>query len=688
MTDDRIDQGRPDAIKMAIEVGGTFTDFIWLDGDEVRTHKVPSTPADASIGVIGGLAEALGHDLSTMSELFHGSTVATNAVIERKGCRAAFVTTAGFRDLLALQRQLRPNVYAIACRKPEPLVPLSRCVEAVERVGVSGEIVTELDREALIATIDRLVEREKPEALAVCLLHAYRQPVHEAQVRDLVAERYPDLPVVLSSDVLPTFREYERASTTAMAAYLVPLVGRYLGHLEQHLAAGAPGSRLFVMQSSGGVLPSQGSHGRGVEMLNSGPAAGVIGATRMAAAIGDANVITLDVGGTSADICLIADGQPGVTSETSIDGLPVGLPSLDIANVGAGGGSLGWIDGGGMLQVGPRSAGARPGPACYGHGGSVPALTDALVQLGWIRPHRFLGGRMTLQPERATAALSSIGREGRGADDMARAMIEIGAAHVSQGIRLVSVQRGHDPKGYALYAYGGMGPMIGALAARELKIRRVVVPPYPGLFSALGLLVADLKRIYRETRFLPVADGVAAEVGAAFAGLRAQAEAEFATFGRRPDEIVFQHELEMRFVGQGYELIAPIDLALLDREGRSYVEGLFRAVHETRYGAISTMDRVEIVTLRLTATVPTSAGVMRSLIRGGAGSGPAEVEPGSIRFEGREVDCRFVWRADLAPGVGVQGPAVLEEPTATTLVPPGWTATVDPTGALILTVEA
>lgn len=688
MKDDRIDQGRPDAIKMAIEVGGTFTDFIWLDGDEVRTHKVPSTPADASIGVIDGLAEALGHDLSTMSELFHGSTVATNAVIERKGCRAAFVTTAGFRDLLALQRQLRPNVYAIACRKPEPLVPLARCVEAVERVGVSGEIILELDREALIATIDRLVEQEKPEALAVCLLHAYRQPVHEAQVRALVAERHPDLPVVLSSDVLPTFREYERASTTAMAAYLVPLVGRYLGHLEQHLAAGAPGSRLFVMQSSGGVLPSRGSHGRGVEMLNSGPAAGVIGATRMAAAIGDANVITLDVGGTSADICLIADGRPDVTAETVIGGLPVGLPSLDIANVGAGGGSLGWIDGGGMLQVGPRSAGARPGPACYGHGGAVPALTDALVQLGWIRPHRFLGGRMTLQPERATAALSSIGGEGRDADDMARAMIEIGAAHVSQGIRLVSVQRGHDPKDYALYAYGGMGPMIGALAARELKIRRVVVPPYPGLFSALGLLVADLKRIYRETRFLPVTDGVAAEVGAAFAGLRAQAEAEFGTFGRRPDEIVFQHELEMRFVGQGYELIAPIDLARLEREGRPYVEGLFRAVHETRYGAISTMDRVEIVTLRLTATVPTSASVMRSLIRGRAGSGPAEVEPGSIRFEGREVDCRFVWRADLAPDIRVQGPAVIEEPTATTLVPPGWTATVDPTGALVLTMEA
>jgi N-methylhydantoinase A len=681
---ERIGEG----VTMAIEVGGTFTDLIWLVDGDVRTHKVPSTPGDASIGVLNGLNEALAGELPSLGRLFHGSTVATNAVIERKGCRAALITTAGFRDLLALQRQLRPNVYAIACRKPEPLIPLSRTIEAVERIGVNGEVVTPLDERALTEVIDRLVAEQKPEAVAVCLLHAYRTPDHERRVRELVAARYPDLPVVLSSEVLPTFREYERASTTAMAAYLVPLVGRYLERLEAHLEAGAPGAKLFIMQSSGGVLPSSGSQGRGVEMLNSGPAAGVIGATRMAAEIGDRDVITLDVGGTSADICLIAAGEPGVTAETEVAGLPVGLPSIDIANVGAGGGSLGWIDAGGMLQVGPRSAGARPGPACYGHGGTVPALTDALVQLGWIRPHRFLGGRMTLQPERATEALRTLATRGESADEMARAMIEIGAAHVSQGIRLVSVQRGHDPKDYALYAYGGMGPMIGALAARELKIRRVVVPPYPGLFSALGLLVADLKRIYRETRLIPVGDSVAADVGAAFAHLRAQAEAEFAGFGRRADEIVFSQELEMRFVGQGYELISPIDPVRLDAEGRAYVEGLFRATHEARYGTISTMDRVEIVTLRLTASVPASADVLPALTRHRSAGEAACHERAEIRFEGEAVPCTFAWRADLAPGSRIDGAAVIEEPTATTLVPPGWSATVDRTGALILAQEA
>ncbi len=675
-------------VKMAIEVGGTFTDLIWIEGDEVKTHKVPSTPHDASIGVIAGLSEALDRDLSRLEQLFHGSTVATNAVIERKGCRTAFVTTAGFRDVLALQRQLRPNVYAIACRKPEPLVPLNLCAEAFERIDVQGETVTPLDEAALIDTMARLVEREKPEAVAVCLLHAYREPAHELRVREIIARHYPDLPVVLSSDVLPTFREYERASTTAMAAYLVPLVGRYLHRLERHLEEGAPGSNLFVMQSAGGVLPSSGLHGRGVEMLNSGPAAGVIGATRMAQAIGDADVITLDVGGTSADICLIAQGRPSVTSETQVAGLPVGLPSIDIANIGAGGGSLGWVDAGGMLQVGPRSAGAQPGPACYGRGGTVPALTDALVQLGWIRPHRFLGGRMTLLPERATAALADLAAPlGQGPDDMARAMVEIGAANVSQGVRLVSVQRGHDPKDYTLYAYGGMGPMLGALSASELKIRRVVVPPYPGLFSALGLLVADLKRIYRETRFLRVTDSVATDVGAAFARLRAQAEAEFAGFGRGPEEILFEHELEMRFVGQGYELHSSIALDRLETGGRRYVEDQFKAAHEARYGAVLAMDMVEIVTLRLTASVPTDDTVIGSLTRPKTVTAKPHIDESTILFEGRTVPCRFAWRADLPPGTTIEGAAIIEEPTATTFVPPGWTARVDATGALILTSE-
>lgn len=671
-------------IKMAVEVGGTFTDLIWIAGGEVRSHKVPSTQHDASVGVVNGLEAALGDDLMQVSELFHGSTVATNAVLERKGCRAAFVTTHGFRDLLLIQRQLRPNVYAIACRKPEPLIPLSRSVEVRERLGATGELITPLDEAGFVETLDLLMQREAPEALAVCLLHSYRDGVHERRLREIVAERYPDLPVVLSSEVLPTFREYERASTSAMAAYLVPLVGRYLARLEDYMSQKAPDSDLFVMQSSGGVLPSSGSRDRGVDMLNSGPAAGVIGAVRVSELVGARDVITLDIGGTSSDICLIAGGVPGVTSETEVDGLPVGLPSIDIANIGAGGGSLGWIDPGGMLQVGPRSAGALPGPACYGHGGTVPAITDALVELGWIRPHRFLGGRMTLQPQAATLALDSLGNT---ASKTAQAMIDIATAHIGQGIRLVSVQRGHDPKDYALFGYGGMGPMISALTAEDLKIGRVVIPPYPGLFSALGLLVCDLRRIYRETNFMPVDDGIGTRALSAFELLRERALAEFDGFGHPADAVVFEHALEMRYQGQGFELLAEIDAARLALEGRSYLEAAFQDAHRARYGAVS-RDPVEVVTLRLVAQVPADKAALGELVRGPKPGAVPEVENGAMVFRNERTPCSFAWRSSLPAGFVLHGAAVIEEPTATTLVPPGWSMTVHATGALVLTPEA
>lgn len=673
-------------IKMAVEVGGTFTDLIWIEDGTVRTHKVPSTPRDPSEGVIAGLREALGSSLSSLAQLVHGSTVATNAVIERRGCVAALLTTAGFADVLMLQRQLRPNVYAIACRKPEPLIPSERSAGVVERLDPAGEVVVPLDEDALAATIDELVARERPEAIAVCLLHAYRNPAHEERVRAVIAARHPDLTVILSSEVLPIFREYERASTTAMAAYLVPLVERYVARLERSLAEDAPGAQLFIMQSAGGILPSSGSRNRGVEMLNSGPAAGVIGAVRVAKVVGDENVITLDIGGTSSDICLIAGGAAGVTAETEIGGLPVGMPSIDIANIGAGGGSLGSFDDGGMLQVGPRSAGARPGPACYGHGGTQPALTDALVRLGWIRPHRFLGGRMTLLPERAEAALEELGRpRGRDGAAMAQALVDIGAANVSRGVRLVSVQRGHDPKGYALYGYGGMGPMISALSAEELKIERVVIPPFPGLFSALGLLVADLRRIYRETRFMPVGDDAGPAVRETFARIEEAARREFAGFGTAPGDLVFERALEMRYQGQGYELLAPVELDRLGGDARAYLNALFQETHRARYGTASFADPVEIVTFRLSAHVPADEGVLAKLTGLGRGSVPSpEIEEGEILFRGKRTPCRFAWRDSLPAGFVIDGAAVIEEPTATTLVPPGWRARIDPTGAIIL----
>ena len=674
--------------RMAAEVGGTFTDLVWLDHDGgVRTHKVPSTPADPSIGVMNGLDEALAHQLSSLVQLVHGSTVATNAVLERKGCRAALVTTGGFRDLLVLQRQLRANVYAVACHKAEPLIPLSRTIEARERLSAVGDVVQPLDEAALTADLDRLFADESPEAVAVCLLHGHRNPVHERQVRDLIADRFPDVPVVLSSDVLPTFREYERASTTAMAAYLVPLVGRYLGKLERDLDERAGAASLLIMQSSGGLLPSRGARDRGVEMLNSGPAGGVIAAVAVAARLGDANLITLDVGGTSSDVCLVASGAPEITAESQIDGLPIAMPGIDIANVGAGGGSIGWVDRGGMLQVGPRSAGARPGPACYGHGGEQPTLTDALVRLGWIRPHRFLGGRMMLRADLADAALGALAASiGQGIDRTAQALTDIAVAHISRCVRLVSVQRGRDPKGYALYGFGGMGPALAALVADELGITRVVIPPHPGLFSSLGLLVADVKRVYRETD-LGAVDAAAREaIAGHFARMRKAARTEFSRMGATTQGIEFEHALDMRSKGQGYELSCAIDLDKLAAEGAGYLERLFRERHRARYGTLPANERLEVVTYQLSASVPGSRGVLDHL--GAAGSGTRPVtEVGKIRFGDSQSDHPFLERASLPAGWTDRGLGVIEEPTATTLVPPGWTVSVAALGALVLQKE-
>lgn len=671
-------------ITMAVEVGGTFTDLIWLDDNgQVNAHKVPSVPSDPAVGVIAGLEEALGEDLRDLTALFHGSTVATNAVLERKGCRAGLLTTRGFGDVLIIQRQLRDNVYAVASRKPAPIIPLSLTGEVTERITVNGEVQCPLDEAALTAVVDHLVREQRIEALAISFLHAYRNPVHEQRARELIAARFPELPVVLSSDVLPTFREYERASTTAIAAYLSPKIGGYLGHLESYLAGRGVQAPLFVMQSSGGILPSSGIRARPVEMLNSGPAAGVIAAIRVAERLGDPDLITLDMGGTSTDVCLVRDGTAEVTSERALDGLPVGMPSVDIANVGAGGGSIAWIDRGGMLQVGPQSAGARPGPACYGHGGEQPATTDAVLHLGWIRPRRFLGGRMPLYPERSTAALASLASSlKQPVESIAQAIVDIGVAHINRAVRLVSMQRGHDPRGYALYAYGGMGPMVGALVAEEMRIRRVVVPPYPGLFSALGLLVADLERTYRQTSFAGLTPETAARVAEIFDRLRADAESEFARYGYRPEQLELETQLEMRYRGQGFELVVPVDLDRLATDGARYLIDAFHEVHRARYGSRAPVDAIEVVTYRLVARVPGCRDALDHLGRQAPSSDDAETT--TVTYRGESLPCCFYWRESLPPGFTGAGLAIIEEPTATTLVPPGWRFTVAAAGALVL----
>jgi len=675
-------------IRVAVEVGGTFTDLVWVDeAGEIHTHKVPSTPGDSSNGVIRGLEESVGERLPQVTEVLHGSTVATNAVLERKGCRAGLLTTRGFGDVLQIQRQLRPNVYAVAVEKPAPLVPPAFVGEVIERMSAVGSILVPLDERQLEEAADRLVARGI-DALAISFLHAYRNPAHEVRAAAILTQRFPDLPILISSHVMPTFREYERTSTTVMAAYLAPLVGRYLSHLETYLSSRSVNAPLFIMQSSGGVIPSAGVRSRPIDMLQSGPAAGVIAATQLGAALGDNNVITLDMGGTSTDVCLITQGVAEVSAEKYVDGLPVGAPSVDIANVGAGGGSIGWIDAGGMLHVGPQSAGAMPGPACYGHGGSDPTITDALVHLGWIRPAHFLGGRMSLLRDRASRVLANAaGPLGHSLEVTAQGMVDIAVAHINRCVRLVSVQRGYDPTDYVMYAYGGMGPVVGALVADEMKMTRVIVPPHPGLFSAVGLLAADLTRVYRQTGFVPLNDDAPGLVAEQFARLRATAAAELASYGHEADSIEWANWLEMRYFGQGFELTVPVDLERLALEGCPLLARLFHDAHRTRYRTAVPTDRIEIVTYRLVARIPNRGDLFAQLQRQIEASGTPHEEQGVLRFAGESCNCAFIWRGSLPVGHRVRGLAIIEEPTATTIVPPGWSATVAPAGALALEKE-
>jgi len=660
--------------RLAIEIGGTFTDVMWLEDDgRLRTHKTPSTPADPAAAVFTALEEiGLDPAAERLGAFVHGSTVATNAVLTRRGARAGLLVTRGFRDLLALQRQLRANVYDPFPRKPEPVIPGRLVREVPERLDHRGAVLEPLDEDALLAGVRELVEDHAVESLALCLLHAYRNPVHERRALQLIAGAYPDLPVMASSDVLPVFREYERASATAICAYIVPRVRAYLERLDRRFRAGS--TPMFIMQSSGGVLPPEGIARRPIELLESGPAAGVTAALAVAERLGDAHAITLDMGGTSTDVCLITGGRAEQSSEREIDGLPLGIPSLDIVNVGAGGGSLGFVDPGGMLQVGPDSAGADPGPACYGRGGDRPALTDALVALGWLRPEAFLGGTMPLETAAAERALRTLDGE---PEATAAALVRIAVAHIARAVSQVSVQRGRDPRDHAIYAYGGMGPVVAALAAEDLRVTRVVVPVHPGLFSALGLLLADLKRTYEQTRILALHDGGEHAVRDAFAELEAQAAAELTGYGVAAEAIRYDHTLTMRYQGQGFELAVPVER---ERISLRYLVDEFHAAHRAAYGDAVPANVVEVVTLRVEAVVGRGGGAIGAAPAGAGGE--AMMRP--IVWDGARRDCRFVARAALPAGALLDGPAIIEEPTATTLVPPGWRGTLAEDGSLVL----
>ncbi len=662
-------------MRIGVEIGGTFTDLVLMDGDgELRTVKVPSTPEAPEVGALTAIGQAAA-TLDRVKTIVHGSTIATNGVLERKGARVGLLVTRGFGDLLDLQRQDRTEVYDLKYRKPRALVARTDVREIDERIRATGEVMKAPDRGQVRAAVAELLGTGVT-SLAVCLLHSYRFPEHERFVFDVVSAEWPELPITLSHEIAPEYREYERASTTVLSSYVMPIMDAYLARFEGGIRERSFRGDLHVMQSNGGSLPAGLIRRHAVRTLLSGPAGGVTAAKAVAAELGLSDVITFDMGGTSTDVCLIHRGKAEITSEAEVDDLPIRVPMLDIISVGAGGGSIARVDAGGLLRVGPESAGATPGPVCYGKGGVEPTVTDANLVLGLIRPEHFLGGRMVLDLAAAEQACAGLGhRLGLDAHGTARAIVQVVNAAMQGALRLVSTERGVDPRGFWLLCYGGAGGQHAAALAEELGLKGVIVPRFPGLFSAYGLLIADLQRDWSAPFPQSLAGYDAAALRRALDGLKRAAAAEFESVGQPIERIRYTVVLDMRYPGQAFEIEVPIEEGMTGKPAE--IVDRFQSLHRQRYGHAAEHITPEIVTVRVTAAI--SQDAPRSATRGAAG------RPGSSpRSEAGAGPAVFVDRGSMRDGERVVGPAVIEEETSTIWVPPGWSAGTDPHGHLRL----
>jgi N-methylhydantoinase A len=662
-------------LSLAVDIGGTFTDVTLQDPASGRAWraKTPSIPADPSLAFLNGIRLALaeaGADASAIGRVLHGTTVATNLILEGKGATTALVTTSGFRHVLEIGRQdipRRANLYTWL--KPKRPVPPSRVLEVVERVGPGGTVLTPLD-EASVAEAAEACRRLGVAAVAVCLLHSFANPAHERRVAEMLRAALPDVAITASVDVLPVVREYERSLATILNAGVMPAISAYVARLEDRLRAEGIASPLLLMQSNGGVAGAASVRRAPAVTALSGPAAGVVGARMVATAAGEQNIITVDIGGTSADICLIADGKIGLTQHGRVGEWPLPLPMVDMVTVGAGGGSIARVADG-ALTVGPASAGAEPGPACYGMGGTEATVTDAHVVLGHLPPS-LLGGRMRLDPAQAEAAVRARVAEPLRLElhEAARGILAIADSNMVGAIR---VERGHDPRAFALVAFGGAGPLHGCALADLLGIPTVLVPPAPGLLCAEGLLAADLKAEFSRT--LPAAGPPDLAVAdTVLAGLRDEAAAWFAEEQVAPTDRSVAEMALMRYAGQGSEL------AVAWPGAADAAVAAFEAAHQTLYG-FTMAAAVELVTLRVEATGRLPAPVMPSLA---AGAMPAAEETHNVHFAAGSMATPVYARASLHAGNRLDGPAIITQLDATTLVPPSWSVAVDASGVLRL----
>jgi N-methylhydantoinase A len=672
-------EGRPTRYRAAMDIGGTFTDFVVVDEAEEQTSsgKVPSTPDNLVRGVLEGLRQVVPQAVD-VGFLVHGTTVGLNAFLERKGTRVLLVMTAGVRDAYSIARHDRKELYALRYRKPERLVPRRDVLEVRERMRWDGSVETPLDEESVRPIVER-VRSEGIEAVAICLLHAYVNPAHELRVRELLLKDSPGLSVTLSHEIAREWREYERASSAVMNAYIAPKVGGYLSLLETELRGMDVPATLHVMQSNGGITTAGKAREQPVHTLLSGPVGGTIGGTALSRRSDRPNLLCVDMGGTSFDMSLIVEGSPSISSETELEGLPVLIPLVDIHTIGAGGGSLAWLEAGG-LRVGPQSAGADPGPACYGRGGSRPTVTDANLLLGRLDPEYFLGGAMALDEAAAQAALRSVASE-VDLDDraLAEGVLAIINATMADGMRTITINRGIDPRGYSLVAFGGAGPMHAVALAEELDIREVIVPWSPGTFSAWGMLQTDMRHDLATTFYRELEGLDAAELGDQFAGLEREGRELLAAQRVAEEDMYYARSADMRYVGQEYF----VNVAIGADASLARVADDFHEAHRIRYGHSTPGAPVEFVNLRVAAMGRIKAGSVP--YRPPSAREDPSLGSRRVVFAGETHDTAVLHRPRLAPGTERRGPAIVEEDSSTTIVPPGYELAIDDDGNLIIT---
>ena len=668
---------------VGVDVGGTFTDAVSYDESTGRLvwSKASSTPGTPETGVLDAIGR-LDTPMREVDRFVHGVTIGTNAILERRGAEVWVVTTRGFRDTLEITRTNRTVLYNIKTLKPPSLVPRQRVLEVRERLAADGTILEPLDESDLAAVIDTL-SRANARAVAVCFLHSYANPGHEQSVAAALRDALPNAFVCASSEILPEFREYERFVTTVLNCYIGPLTARYLDSLRASLKDTGFTRPVFIMSSNGGVATAERAAQRPVQTVLSGPAAGVAAAVDLGRRLGITDLITYDMGGTSTDVCLIRDLTVPVTNEQFIAGYPNRTPQIEINTVGAGGGSIAWLDAGRILKVGPRSAGAEPGPACYGRGGTEATVTDANVVLDRLSPGTRLGdSTLDIDAPSARDALERLATQvgGIATRTLAEGVLRIAVARMVSAIKEISISNGHDPRDFTLVAYGGAGPMHAVAVAAEMEITRVLVPVAPGNFSAYGSLISDLRLDFVRTHLLDTADTSMEDLESTFGDMEAHCRDAFAREGFDATGVVMHRALAMRFAGQAWEL--PVALPP-GAASLAEVESLFRDAYQQRYDSTS-QAAIEIVNFRLAGVLPVPKPAPQAMAAVGV---DPPVNMRDVCFDDALQASAVYWREDLPAGWHTAGPAIVEEMGAVTVIPPGWTARCVDTGELLLDRE-